>query len=82
MEEVVEEETQTVQSAAGLYTGCSTLMVTPDVLGLFSYIFLMISGLFFFRMVCGRRENTPLHNRKLLRRDWCGLDHSHCKPVK
>lgn len=48
MEEVVEEETQTVQSAAGLYTGCSTLIVTPDVLGLFSYIFLMISGLFFF----------------------------------
>lgn len=47
MEEVVVEETQTVQSAAGLYTGCSTLTVTPDVLGLFSYIFLMISGLFF-----------------------------------
>lgn len=88
MEEVVEEETRTVQTAAGLYTGYSALPATPEVLGLLSNILQMISGLLFSSQkgtVCGRRENAPLQNRNLLSSDWCGLDcghRYHCKPVK
>lgn len=48
MEEVVEEETRTVQTAAGLYTGYSALPATPEVLGQLSNIWQVISGLFFF----------------------------------
>lgn len=84
MEEVV-EEAQPVQTAAGLYTGCSALSVTPEVLGPFSNIFRIISERSQKGTVFSRRENSPLQERNLLSSGCCGLDwgHSyHCKPVQ